>query len=395
MAQRIEAEINPQLLVWARKNIGMSTSDVAKKLKTSEQKVSDWESGTIKPSISQLRKIAKLYKRPIAIFFLPEPPLTFDAMRDFRKVFDVDLLAQSPALSVEIRRAHYKREIALELADEINEEIILFTDSISVSEDYEKISSEVRKLLTIDIEKQFGWKDNYEAYNAWKEVIESKGVLIFQTTHTSRIKVSEMRGFSISQEKLPVIVINSKDSIRGKIFTLMHEFIHLLLHNAGICDLAIYENPTTDEEKIETFCNMITGGVLVPSENLLKENVVRKQSSRESWALEDLNLLSKKYFVSQEVILRRLLILNKTSQKFYEQKREEFLRHYKKLEDEISEGAPPYYRLVIRNNGASFIKLVLNAYYQEAINTSQLADYLGMKLKHLHKIENTIYGYQA
>jgi Zn-dependent peptidase ImmA (M78 family)/DNA-binding XRE family transcriptional regulator len=393
MTQRIEAEINPQLLVWARKSVGMATSGVAKKLKTSEQKISDWERGIIKPSIPQLRKLARLYKRPIAIFFLPEPPLTFDAMKDFRKVFDVELLPQSPALFVEIRRAHYKREIALELANEINEEITPLTDSISSSDNNEVISDKVRKSLAIDIKKQFSWKDNYEAYNNWKEAIESKGVLVFQTIHTSRIKVGEMRGFSISQDKLPVIVINSKDSIRGKIFTLLHEFVHLLLRNAGICDLAIYEKPTTEEERVETFCNMIAGGVLVPTEILLREDVVLKQSSKESWSLDGLDFLSKKYSVSHEVILRRLLILNKTTQKFYEQKREEFLRHYKKLEEGTFEGAPPYYRLVIRNNGSNFIKLVLNAYYQEIINTSQLADYLGMKLKHLHKIENTIYGY--
>lgn len=395
MPQRIEAEINPQLLIWARKSVGIVTLEVAKKLKVSEQKISNWESGISKPSIPQLRKLAKLYKRPIAIFFLPKPPLTFDAMKDFRRQFDVELLLQSPALSVEIRRAHYKREIALELANEINEEIKLFTDSIRVSEDYDKISKEIRKSLAIDIDKQFGWEGNYEAYNDWKEAIESKGVLVFQTTHTSRIKVGEMRGFSISEEKLPVIVINSKDSIRGKIFTLIHEYVHLILHNAGICDLAIYEEPSTDEEKVETFCNMIAGGVLVPSEYLLNEEVVRKQNSKESWTFEDLDFLSKRYSVSQEVMLRRLLIVNKTTKKFYEQKREEFYKHYKKLDEEISRGAPPYYRLVIRNNGINFIKLVLNAYYQEAINTSQLADYLGMKLKHLHKVENTIYGYNA
>lgn len=395
MSQRIEAEINPQLLVWARESVGMATSDVSKKLKTSEQRISEWESGNIKPSIPQLRKIAKLYKRPIAIFFLPEPPLKFDAMKDFRRLFDIELLPQSPALSVEIRRANYKREIALELADEVNEKIKLFADSISMSEDYDKISKEVRDSLNIDIEKQFSWKDNYEAYNTWKESVESKGVLVFQTAHTSRIKVGEMRGFSISQEKLPVIVINSKDSIKGKIFTLMHEYVHLLLHNAGICDLTIYEKPSSDEEKVETFCNMIAGGVLVPSEFLLKEVVVRKQTSKESWTIEDLDFLSKRYSVSHEVILRRLVIINKTTKNFYEQKREEFYKYYKKLDEEISGGAPPYYRLVIRNNGISFIKLVLSAYYQEAINTSQLADYLGMKLKHLQKVESTIYGYNA
>ena len=393
MATGIKAEINPKLLVWARNSVGLSISSVAKKIKSSIQNLEDWETGKAKPTIPQLRKLAKLYKRPIAIFFLPEPPLTFDAMKDFRKAFDLELVPQSPALFIEIRRAYYKREIALELANEIQEDIPFFTESIGISDDHDNISDLVRNSLAVEIEKQFSWKDNYEAYNYWKENIESKGVLVFQTSHTSRIKVGEMRGFSISQNKLPVIVINSKDSISGKIFTLLHEFVHLLLHNAGICDLAIYEEPITDEEKIETFCNMIAGGVLVPTKFILNEGIVRKQSSKESWTVVEIDELSKKYCVSQEVILRRLLILNKTTRRFYENKRVELLKYYKKLEEETKGGVPPYYRLVIRNNGSNFVKLVLNAYYQEAINTSQLSDFLGMKLKHLSKIENTIYGF--
>lgn len=393
MPKGIEANINPKLLIWARDSIGLNVSDVSKKMKFSEQKILDWESGKSKPSVPQLRKLANLYKRPIAIFFLPKPPLTFDAMKDFRKVSELGLIIKpSPALFIEIRRANYKREVALELAKEINEEIPLLEESIDLSNDYDSISNRVRHLLKINIEEQFSWKDNYLAYKTWKEIIEEKGVLVFQTSHTSRIKVGEMRGFSISEEKLPVIMINSQDSTRGKIFTLLHEFIHILLHKAGICDLAIYDNPITEEERIETFCNMIAGGILVPTSAILNEEVVQKQTSKESWTFNEIDTLSKKFSVSHEVILRRLLILDKTTSRFYKKKRSELLSHYKKLDEGIRSGIPPYYRLIIRNNGLSYIKLVLNAYYQEAINTSQLSDYLGMKLKHLPKIENTIYG---
>ena len=71
MPKGIEANINPKLLIWARDSIGPNVSDVSKKMKFSEQKILDWESGKSKPSVPQLRKLANLYKRPIAIFFLP------------------------------------------------------------------------------------------------------------------------------------------------------------------------------------------------------------------------------------------------------------------------------------------------------------------------------------
>lgn len=393
MPNRIEAEINPKLLVWARNSVGLSINDLAKKINTSAKKVEDWETGLAKPTISQLRNIAKVLKRPIAIFYLPEPPKTFDAMKDFRKIAGFEHISQSPSIFVEIRRAHYKRDIALELIQDMGENYNLFKQIISLSNNYEIAAKNIRATLSISYETQKKWKDAYDAFNSWKDMIEKKGVLVFQTSHTSRIDVGEMRGFSISQEILPVIVINSKDSMHGKIFTLLHEYVHILLHNSGICDLTNYDSPQTEDQKIETFCNMIAGEILVPNENILNEDIVKKQSSKETWSLEDLSILSRIYSVSQEVILRRLLILSKTTPSFYENKRKEFIKYYKKLEEEKSEGAPPYFRLVMRNNGTSFIKIVLEAYHQEVINSSQLSDFLGMKLKHLEKIESSIYGY--
>ncbi len=393
MPVRIEAEINPKLLMWARNSIRLSIDDLAKKINTSIKKVEEWESGINKPTVTQLRNIAKVLKRPIAIFYLPEPPKTFDAMKDFRKIADFEHITHQSSIFIEIRRAHYKRDVALELIQEMGEKYSLFKESIIFSNNYEIIAKEIRATLTIPFETQKKWKDIYIAFNSWKDAIEKKGILVFQTSHTSRINIEEMRGFSISEEILPVIVINSKDSMHGKIFTLIHEYVHLLLHNSGICDLMNYDSPQTEEQKIETFCNRVAGGILVPDVNILNEEIVIKQNSKETWSLDDLSILSKIYSVSQEVILRRLLILNRTTQNFYENRRKEYIKYYKKLAEEKSENIPPYFRLVIRNNGVSFVKLVLEAYHQEVINSSQLSDFLGMKLKHLEKIESSIYGY--
>ncbi len=393
MSIRIEAEINPKLLLWARNSVNISIDELAKKINTSSKRIEEWEIGLSKPTINQLRNAARVLKRPVAIFYLPEPPKTFDAMKDFRRIADLEHFRQSLSLFVEIRRAHYKRDIALELIQDMGDNYNYFKETISLSSNYEDVAKEIRATFSISYENQKKWKDVYDAFNSWKNVIEKKGVLVFQTSHTSRISVKEMRGFSISNEILPVIVINSKDSMHGKIFTLLHEYVHLLLHNAGICDMANYDSPQTEEQKIETFCNRVAGGILVPNEDFLDEDIVKNQISKEDWLSEDLQNLSRIYSVSQEVILRRLLILKRTTKNFYENKRKEFLEYYKKLEEKKSEGIPPYYRLVIRNNGISFVKLVLDAYHQEVINSSQLSDFLGMKLKHLDKIESSIYGY--
>ena len=153
-----------------------------------------------------------------------------------------------------------------------------------------------------------------------------------------------MRGFSISERQLPCIVLNSHDALNGKIFTLIHEFSHILLHNGGICDLENYRNPLNENQMIETFCNYIAGATLVPANALLANSLVRQKER--AWSETDLNNLASIFSVSQEVILRRLLTLGRTTEEFYIQKREEFLRIYAEQESKI-EGFPPYYRMVI------------------------------------------------
>lgn len=78
------AIVNPELLVWARTSGRFQTAIAAMKIGVSEERILERESGARSPSVAQLWKMAEVYKRPLAVFFLPEPPKTFDAMRDFR-----------------------------------------------------------------------------------------------------------------------------------------------------------------------------------------------------------------------------------------------------------------------------------------------------------------------
>jgi hypothetical protein len=41
-------------------------------------------------SLARLRDLARVYKRPLAVFYLPERPREFDAMRDSRRVEGTD-----------------------------------------------------------------------------------------------------------------------------------------------------------------------------------------------------------------------------------------------------------------------------------------------------------------
>ena len=359
MTESIEAIIKPELLIWARKSAGLTLADAAKKAQVSENKLNEWETGKSTLSVSQLRKLAKVYKRPIAVFYLPEPPITFDALRDYRIIYGTQAKELSPNLRLEIRKAQYRREVALEISELLGEQIKPFNDKASIDDDPDNLSEYIRGLLDISIEDQSKWKDSYEAFNSWKNAVEIMDIIVFQTANTSKIDLKEMRGFSISENVLPVIVINSKDQPNGKIFTLIHEFVHILLHNDGICDLGESYEMDNDDVKIEKFCNQVSASVLVPKSDILKHEIVVKNEGLMIWDDQKIKDLASFFSVSQEVILRRLLTLNRTNIDFYRKKRSEYTERYsvvleKQTDEPEDYKPPPYYRLVIRNNGLSY-----------------------------------------
>ncbi|MHA1794183.1 MAG: helix-turn-helix domain-containing protein, partial [Promethearchaeota archaeon] len=66
--------INHKILRWARTSAGYSLDDAARKARISSQKLLEAEMGEGNISIVELRRIAHVYKRPVAIFYLNRVP---------------------------------------------------------------------------------------------------------------------------------------------------------------------------------------------------------------------------------------------------------------------------------------------------------------------------------
>ncbi len=113
MAASIPALVEPSVLRWARESIDLTPVAAARKIGVPDERVEQWESGAVAPSIAQVKKAATVYRRALAVFFLPEPPAGFDTLRDFRRVAGAEAGTWSHGLHVEYRRAHMQRENAL------------------------------------------------------------------------------------------------------------------------------------------------------------------------------------------------------------------------------------------------------------------------------------------
>lgn len=389
MAERVDALANSVLLSWARRTAGFDLGAAAKKIPVSRERLESWENGEAHPTIKQLGKLANAYKRPIAVFYLPEPPRDFQALRDFRRLPDRILPPQSPALLFSIRRARDRRELAIDLLEASGDEPPPFGFAVTLEEDPEDVAKRIREFLGIRLEDQVRWKPDYDTFNHWRAALESAGVFVFQA---AGVDVKEIRGFSIYSDVLPAAVVNMKDSIRGRSFTLLHEFTHIALNQAGICDLT-EARPQTDEQLVEVFCNQVAGATLLPREALLAEPLVSRNQDPSRWQDADIRALSDRYGVSREVVLRRLLITGRATNTLYEQKREELLREYAEMEERGRKGFAPPHRVAIVSAGPTFVKLVLDSYRQDTITAGDVADFLGVRLKHIGRIESEVAGF--
>lgn len=260
---------------------------------------------------------------------------------------------------------------------------------VSLSDEPETLALNIRNSFKITRDEQLKFSDDREALNRWQLAIEKNGALVFQTTE---VAPSEMRGFSIGEIPLPIVVVNNKDSRRGRIFTMLHEFTHIMLRNYGLCDL--YEESSLLEKRtVEVFCNRVAGATLVPREYLLLEEPVLEKERGAEWRDKEISELANKYKVSREVIVRRLLICDRITVEFYRRKMKQYEQEYaelRKLRQLRQEWFPLPHRIAIISAGSPFIRLVLDSYYHRKITASDVSDFLNIKLKHVARIEQEV-----
>ncbi len=388
MAKSIKVDVNPEVLVWARKNSSLDLGIVAEKIKVKLEQVQAWENGAEKPSIAQLRKLANVYKFPISVFFLSIVPNNFSVMKDFRRLPEYMPTQFSQRLQLEIRKVQQRRETAIELKSALTEELPIFKEKINMDADIQKEALRIRKMLDLDINEQKKWNESRIAFNTIRYLIERVGVLVFEI---DKVDIQEMRGFAIAEKIMPVIAINRKDSFNGRIFSMLHEFVHILLGQGGISNTSYYEDT---DEKIEVFCNKLAAEILVPSSYILANQNIK--SGKQLYTDSEIYAIAKSFSVSEEVILRRLLTLDRISNEFYRKKRKELLEIYQKSSQrktnntEFKLNVP---QQTITGLGETFISFAIDNYNADKINLNDLSNILGgIKIKHIRAIGQKLGG---
>lgn len=384
----LDGLINPDMLVWARKQSRMDLATAAQKVNQQPERLGEWESGARLPTLNQLRDLANAYKRSVGVFFLKERPKVPKRPVDYRQLEVSSRETMTPALANGIREAEAKRDAALDIFAQLEEVPPAWTLSVAKNAPATDVAAVLLNRLGISMQTRAGWASPHEALSGWRTAVESLGVIVVQL---SRVPMDEMRGCSIATFPLPVIVLNSADSPLGRVFTLLHELTHLARAESSLCDLAEDAPRAEASEAVEAYCNRVAGEMLVPADQLMPRADVRAANDNTEWSMEALRAMSRTFWASREAVLRRLLDTGKTSRAFYRAMREHFKREYAAQREQAG-GPVPYYRLVLLSNGKLLTRLAVNAYGARAITGTELSRILNAKLDHLPRIREALGG---
>lgn len=376
--------VQPAVLKWARESLGLTVHDVAKRLKKQPDLITAWEAGESFPTYSQLEKLAyDIYKRPIAVFFFPEPPAEKIHRKEFRTLPDEDLKKLSADTHLHIRKAHAYQLSLIETFDERNpsDEKIWRQIALSPTKPVPAQARAIREFLGVTLQEQADWRTIDQAMKGWRERIEARGVFVFKES----FKQKEISGFCLFHDEFPVIYLNNSTTFSRQIFSLLHELAHLLCHVNGISkeDESYIQRLPAREKKLEQFCNAIAAEVLIPEADF-QARISSQKGSFESFPDSFFSQLAGVYSVSREAILRRLLNQSKVSLRFYKQKAEEWSAQMKKG------SGGNWFSTHASYLSSTFTREVLRKYDRHIYNDTKAAELLGIHPKNLDGLEAKI-----
>ncbi len=377
MMKSITIEINSEVLKWLRESSGWKIEEVSKRLGTSPEAISEFEAGKKSPTLTQLRVLSELYKRPLGSFFLSKPKEEKPLPKDYRflpnraNVFDKKTI-------LAIRRSRSLQSIGKELSLNIRYETVIKTKKAALIDNPELIAAEYRELFDLSFEKQRKFKDAYKLFGYLRDVLEDSNVLVFQFS----MPIEDARGFALADESPSIVVINSKDSIEARLFTLMHEFGHILL---GETVIDIPDESLVNRDSIERWCNTFSASFLLPkqsAEELFKEYQGRLVET------ETLNSLSRKYKVSKAVLLVKMLELNYISRQEFDNVLARYVpkEGEKKTKEKKKKIGVTSDQRCLSEMGNKFVSLVANNFDKDFITYSDALSYLSIKSKNFDKV---------
>ena len=378
---RQRALVTPEVLRWARTKAGYDIATAAKKIHRPPSEITAWEEGSLRPTLAQARKAAHVYKRPLAVLYLPEPPKDFGTLRDFRHLPKGISRSHSPELALLIRQVHIRQEWLREFLISEGAGRLSFVGSATVNDSPADVAKSIRGELGVSPDQQIACRSRRQALVLWIERAEARGVSVCRE---GKVQPKEARGFLLADPYAPFIYVNSSDAEVAQLFTLVHELAHLWLGEPGISNregLAAHSRGPHDA--IEVLCNRVAAGALLDAESFAEHWQLTALGDPLQRRIEQ---VSAKFKVSEEAVARRLLDRGAISAEKYQELRNYYNARWRAYAKRPRSSGGHHYYTRIANNGRLFTQTVLAATQSAFITVGDACGLLRVKANHLREL---------
>ena len=185
------------------------------------------------------------------------------------------------------------------------------------NENIEEFVNFIRKKLDFSFTQQLQAKDDEDLFKILRDKIQDIGVYVVLEgnlgSHHSSISTEEFRGIAITDIFAPLVAINSNDYKQAMLFTLLHEFAHILLGDSSVSNVSVN---TMHVDAEEVFCNKFAAEFLLPAREILRKTA---HSFNADNIFDTVSNYAKQFKVSIMVMARRLYDLGKINNDIYQE----------------------------------------------------------------------------
>lgn len=255
--------VTPPVVKWALEESGYPIDEVAAATGVSSKVIRSWEAGETKPTLTQLRAFANKLKRPVAAFLLPRPPRLPLPALEFRRAPGESRRHLNPDERRMVRSAARLQRVLSWINGELHRpEVALPRTSIQAST--ETAATEARSRLGATGAEIQDWSSPSTAFHWWRSAVERSGVFVLILP----MGTDGCRGFSLWDDQAPLIAVNSAWSAEARIFTLFHEYGHLLTRTNSACLEGTHRLRSVQSDAVERWCEQFAAAVILPLEPL-------------------------------------------------------------------------------------------------------------------------------
>ena len=262
-----KVEIKPDVLNWAINESQLDNNILLDRY----PQLSEWKSGVSKPTFKQIRDFCDYIKIPFGFIFLSTPPKDEQFKVEFRTISSKIQGNFSQNLKTTILEMDYRKSWMSELRENNGQQKLKWNFSQKLSDDYKTMSTKLRDLFGLPISWQVKKRNAYESFGIIREKVEKLGVLVMMSgivgndTHRT-LSVSEFRAFALNDDYAPLIFINRNDTDNGLLFSIIHEFLHILVSREDDVFVGVNEHTQVEKE-----INEVTAEFLLPEDQLIGE----------------------------------------------------------------------------------------------------------------------------